>query len=389
MRSYPIAYRGGRSPQRARLFPPSEPPLGFGPYAALGAMAWAFGQLAIQMQGWSPPMIPGGALYPQSPSAYGWTLTRDCGRPQLRLPAAAHINCNLQVVGKAAWETSSSGTNTPMNPTTTNLYYWATAGTIYNANLQRYEQCPPAAHWTRGLGTRFAPLTYAPARPFPGVPSRLPVLWARVLEIFGLRDRGYAARGEVVLTLPGHQRPPLGVDIVYPPAVIPTPTVRYSDATETVARARAVPVSMTREIKMQPNTAAGRMWMGVYASLNFLGAAWGLTRALHRAIPRANRRRSKRLGSMLQDIYNYAGVLNTLTQRERDAYLMASGAYMAMWTANRWAYGKAGAGLFTTQSMGAGGEALARSWATFDTAARSSQYRLRQTADRRQTDVRW
>ena len=388
MPSYPTAYRGGRSLQRGRtLQPPNEPPLGLGPYMALGALAWAFGNLAYQMQGWAPYGAGNGSqgMANQSPAAYGWSQVLFY-RPGGHSKVPAPINCNAVTNGQASWEAAG---NNPLNPAVTQLNLWNPYAT-FNAALLQYNNCIPHSRWLRNAptGRLFARRTPVSLNPV-GVPVRLPVLWARALEIFGLRDRGYAARGEIVLTIPGQQRPPLGVDVIYPPGVIPQPTVRYSDTTETVVRARAVPASMTREIKMQPNTAAGRMWMGVYASLNFLGAAWGLTRALHRAIPRANRRKSKRLGSMLQDIYNYAGVLNTLTQRERDAYLMASGAYMAMWTANRWAYGKAGAGLFTTQSMGAGGEALARSWATFDSAARSSQYRLRQTVDRQQTDARW
>lgn len=295
---------------------------------------------------------------------------------------AGFLNCLPgQVVGQASWE--APGGN-PLTATSLNYWYpWAR----FNDALNRYEQCIPHSRWVKNAPTGRVFALRSISTPLPqGVPARLPVLWARALTIMGVRDRGYAAR-ELGLVHTG-SRPPLGVDVLFPPAVIPVPTVRYSDATETVARVRAVPAALTREIKMTHTSAAGRMWMGVYASLNFVGAAWGLTRALHRAIPPAHRRRSKRLGSMLQDIYAWAGVMNSLPRSQRDAYMMASGAYMAMWTANRWAYGKAGAGLFTTQSF-TGGEALARSWATFDSGARSSQYRLRQTADRQQSDARW
>lgn len=364
---YPVAYRGGRGPQRGPRAIPWDggPPVNPGPYMAAGVMAWAFGQLAIQLQGWN-----GGSTYIQSPANYGWTAVLLCNRPMQRLPASGFLNCSLQVVGKASWEAHPA--QNPM--TATQLYYWQNTAT-FNVALQRYQNCPPAAHYTRGTGRPFSYAASWPARP--GVLLGGPIS-AAVKEAAGMWDAGYSAPAlPVPGRLPGFDQLDnrWAIWIGSTPGAVPKPIDRVPDMPRPVAR--AVPAYGMQEVKFNANTRAGRAFFAMYAMFNLLGDAQGFTRALWFSLPRERRGQSMRFRNMVSDIWKHGEHIDPLL----------GAANIAKWKFLDTLYGGTQAAMFKAISAGYG-YALARVWATLESEINATVSFQRQRLERDQGSQR-
>lgn len=367
---YPVAYRGGRSPQRGpQAAAPDLPPLNPGPFLAIGVMAWAFGNLMAQLEG----LDFGGGGSVQSPGSYGWTLTLDCGYPPLKLPAAGFTVCGVSIVSKSAWEVVGQN---PLNPTVGTLQYWDPAGSTYNTTLNRYENCRRAQRWSRLGGANFSPFAYSrPAGYLLGGPRRLP-LWLRAA--LGVADAGYDAPAwPLPGRLPGFDQLDDRWVTWYPglPGSVSRPVPQAPPIPRPVAR--AVPATGMREVKFNANTRAGRMFFAMYATFNLLGDGLGLTRALWFSIPKEQRGSSMRFRNMAQDIWE--------NWRSIDPLLGASN--IAKWKFLDTLYGGTQAAMFNAIAAGYGHTA-ARLWATLESEINATTSFQRRKLEREQRDQR-
>lgn len=380
---YPVAYRGIRSPQRGgRAIPsmPDLPPFEFGPLAGVAVASWAFTALMRELDFGNVPGV-GGDAYQLDPAAFGWTAVLTCTPGgQSKLPG--FTVCGTTVNGKAGWEAAGWSA---LNPSVSVLYYWLPAAR-YNPALVRYENCTRAVRWERGaFGRNFA--NYSIARPV-RAPRPLPALWADQLVIEGWRDRGYGTwESWGVGALGGRHT---GTEEVYHEGFEvhdETPvSVRHNG--DVISVPRAVPVATTHEVKISQNTAAGRAFMAMYTAFNLLGDAYGFARAIWKAIPKAHRGRSRKLGNMLLDFYNYAPYLANGSGPDRDEFIWAAMGNAALWKVQDVVWGGAQAGLFNAQTAAYGANA-ARTWSTVDSALRQSQGALQRASRRDQSDARW
>lgn len=382
MPSYPIAYRAGRSLQRARPLdsPFSGGPPGAGPALTIGALAWAFGNLGNLLQGWNPLPGQGGiGTFTQDPASYGWTNTLFCKAGGVsKVPAP--LNCNdPQFVGQASWE--AAGPN-PMTASTLNLWQPYAQRRV---GLPAGYNATPHSKWAKNAPVGRAFSMTAQARPVTAVPARLPILWARVIEIFGMRQRGYHAESTRAYYR-GRNR--TGVEIVTRTDfhVEPGRVIARQPRTE-YAVARAVAAAPMRELKTSTRTAGGRAFLAMYAAMNALGDFYGIARSLWRAIPRHWRSRRRDLGSMAADIYRYAGWLRQAPRDEREAYLMQAGLNMAIWKFSDYWAGKVQSEIFNAQAAVYGAQA-ARTWSTLDSAIRQSANNLQRASSRTQGSQR-
>lgn len=373
---YPVSYRGaGAFKGGPRSLPaPSLPPLEFGPLAGAAMAAWAFGEL-LQQVDWGQFWPPGTMITTQSPGGYGWTVDWDCGAPPARLPAASWTSCGLKVVSKNNWEGQHQ------NPLTASTLWWWAAGGRYNAALFRYEQCQTAQRWVKGAGLPFSRTTIAPAFPRPMPPAVL------ALAPPAIATRAYDPPDKDSSWWWGVISPPFdpgvvgGVDVVPPEGA-----VRYFRA-RAVARPRAVAPAGTREVKVPQNSTTGRAFMAMYRAFNFLGDAYGFTRALWGAIPASYRGGSRSLGNMARDLWDYFGHLQTASRDERLDYFMSAATRGAMWKAQDAAYGGLQSGIFSAQAQRYGYNA-ARAWSTVDSAVNMSANSLQRASYREQNSTR-
>lgn len=354
---YPTAYRGGRSLQRGRpIAIPADPPLNPGPWMGAALFAYTAYWLGQTVSGWQF-----NSTTRQTPAGYGWTLTFDCGLPQIRLPAGARNSCGTSIFTPAAWATDSQNPQTALTlyyyPNTINGYF-NTVNPIVNI----------AARWDRGaFGRPFGAITYSP-RPGVLLGGPLPVQARRIL---GMSQAGYDAPAiPVPGILPGFDvldgrwdiywdgtRP--GVGPIVRPDIRPIPR----------PIARAVPATGMREIKFNPASRAGRMFFAMYAAFNLLGDAFGFTRAIWRAIPKSQRIRgtgglktrtrgrgkSQRLDNMLRDIWENHDLIDPIEWRRN----------LAMWKLQDTVYGGVQGSMFNAIASSYG-YPLARIWSTLD-----------------------
>lgn len=376
MRSFPTAYRAAaRSRQRAKALPPNLPPLGLGPLAGIAVAGWAFSDLLRQVD-WSLPGT-GGPMFQQFPASYGWTLQSDCGRQPERVAFASWAVCTAQVVSKSAWETM-----VPLSATT--RAYWLRSAT-YNAVLLRYENCLPAQRWVKGLsGATFAPWVQAPAIARP-VTTRTPVQVR--MAALGLSERAYEPRDSIGPRPAAPFAPPRAEPVIRTPIDMHDETI-VRRPTRALNVPRAVPIARTvAELKIGSQTAAGRAFLAMYAAFNFLGDWYGFSRALWKAIPRAHRGRSMRIGNMGRDIFDYMRHLGTAGATERANYLLAAGSYTALWKAQDAGWG--GLQSLNFQAMGqAGNFNAARFASTVDSASRYGIESIRRASQREQSNTR-
>lgn len=366
---YPVTYRGGRSPQRGLpAAAPDFPPPGLGPAFTLGVMAWAFGQLAVQLQGVN---FGQGQTFQQFPGSYGWTLALDCGHPAARLPAAAFGSCVAppgQPLSHSAWASNAQGAQNPR--TASALHYYSPVAT---ANPPTGVRVPPAQRWTKGAGRAFTQTST------PGVllggPIRLPF---PVRVAAGMTTVGYDAPA---LPLPG--RSP-GFDqlderwtIYYPgiPGAVPRPIPDVKPLPRPVAR--TVPVTGMREVKFNANTRAGRAFFAMYSTFNLLGDGLGFTRALWFSLPSESRGSSMRFRNMARDIWDH--------HREIDPLLLAKN--VAVWKFLDTLYGGTQGAMFQAISAGFGAP-LARVWATLESEVHATTDYQRRRLEREQGSQR-
>lgn len=380
---YPIAYRGVRSPQRARsrAVPniPDFPPFEFGPLAGLAVASWSFAQLMRELDFGNLPGT-GGQAYRLDPAAYGWTAVLNCA-PNGTNKLPGFTACGTTVNGKASWEAPGWSA---LNPSVSVLYWWQPAAR-FNPALLRYEGCVRAVRWERGVSGANFNSAFAIQRPY-RAPRPLPALWARALEILGMRDRGYGRYESVGVGWQAGRR--TGTEpIVHEGFDVHDETVVRTWTTN-VVQARAVPAAQTHEVKISQNTAAGRAFIAMYAAFNLLGDAYGFTRAIWKTIPKNRRGRSRRLGSMLRDFYDYTPDLARMSTFEKHQFFMRALANAGIWKLQDIAWGGVQAGVFNAQTQAYGANA-ARTWSTLDSAIRQSEGALQRATSRDQTSTRW
>lgn len=346
---YPINYRRGRSPQRARAGTPVSdfPWIGAGVLAGGAAFLHYGGQLIQSVAGinWGYP----------SPAAYGWTLVVNCPAraPTRWIGGAGIVACTTNVIANTTWYAQP-------NPASINRYLWDDRQARRNIPLMRFENVHAAQHWRRDLGLAMPGVVSYPLR----VGGVLPVAVPR-RAYPGLSVRAYAPPEEGFIGYPGN--PFLGArwgrwdlfsrdihdagGVTHPPRPVVVP--------------RAIPYPGTKEIKVNVNTPAGRAFFGILSAFNFMGDAWGLTRAIWRALPKHRRGRSTNLGHMLNDIWRGLDEFDT-TDGFLHAVLNAS-----LWKFQDTVMGGTQASIFDAQ-MRTYGPDSARAWAMLDTQIRAS-----------------
>lgn len=370
---YPTSWRAPR-PSRGPLSAlPDMPPLEPLPWlAGLSIAAWSFSQLAIQLAGLFE------TRYRQVPGSYGWTLTVDCGRPQLRLPAASFGSCssgyNL-IISKSAWESDADGLQNPLSLTTTSLSYYDKPA-VYNAALLRYQSIATAARWTKGTGRPFSLVT-AGYRPIPALlGGPLANQWRRVL---GQSDRGYANEPGAVSTHRPYGRHWRYADLWLRDAMdVHDEDGAVTHPTVPVSVPRAVPYPGMKEKKLGAHTRGGRLFLNMYRAFNFLGDSYGFTRAVWRSLPGNYYRRTPPMHAMWRDVYARWDEVNWVALLRN----------VALWKFTDTVMGSVQASMFNAQTAAYGANA-ARLWSTLDTAIRQSAGSLERASRRSQSSARY
>lgn len=370
---YPVAYRRGRSPQRGPVQALGDIPpwLGFGAVAGIVAADWATRNLLNTLGAWQT--LQPHQVFRQTPAAYGWTLTLDCGRPPERLPAGAFTDCAAgKLMSNVAWASEAQGVQNPNSTSSATLYYWAN-GRRFSSILMAAD---PAQRWDQGAGRDFANLSLI-AGSFPLWGPARRALVAGALAEAGFSQTGYAAPGDIPGRLPGFDildgrwiivigggagtggvsRPDTGV--------IPRPV------------ARTVPATGMREVKFNANTRAGRMFFAMYSVFNLLGDVHGAARALWFSIPDEKRGSSMRLSRMVNDIW----------RNWRDIDPLLGAANLAKWKFLDTLYGGTQGAMFKAIAAGYG-YPLARVWATLESEIHNTVEFQRKKVEREQDSQR-
>lgn len=342
---YPVAYRGGRSPQRG-LSPNTlvaDPPLNPGPWMGAALFAYTAYWLGQTVSGWQF-----NTTTRQTPAGYQWTLTFDCGLPQQRLPAGARNSCGVSIFTPAAWATDAQNPQTALT-----LYYYPNQINGYFNTVNPMVNI--AARWDRGaFGRPFGAITYSP---IPGVLLGGP-LPLRARRALGITEAGYDAPAiPVPGRLPGFDVLDGRWDIYWDgrPGSVPRPVPGNPARPIPRPVARTVPATGMREVKFNANTRAGRMFFAMYATFNLLGDGLGFTRALWFSLPSDKRGSSMRFRNMASDIWK--------NWREIDPLLAASN--VATWKFLDTLYGGTQGAMFKAIAAGYG-YPLARAWATME-----------------------
>jgi len=351
---YPVRYRRGSSPQmnRGGAMIPDE--FLFGPPFLAGAAAalWASERLLNAVQGL------GSITYRTSPSAYGWTLTQDCGRPPQKEIVAWSGNCNPQIILEGTWQLAPA-------PNRTSAFYWQTSATNFTvvAGQRRYNNVLPAQRWDRGLAGAMPVAVYGPnwnngillggAIPLP------------VARAMGFREAGFAAPDTVANT--GRRR--RGYAEQFTRVIFdPDAPVKPQNPPRPVVTPRAVPYPAMRETKIGMNTRAGRAFMGILQAFNFMGDVWGFTSALWRALPSSARGSSRSLPAMMGDLYSNWGQVD----------LGVAALNTSLWKFSDSVMGSQQASMMGAQASVYGWQA-ARAWAMLDSQIRASTQSLTRT----------
>lgn len=327
------------------------------------AFGWALYELAQSVGTWQWDFGR------SNPAANGWTLAINCvlRQPTREIRLAGITGCTTNVILES---TFFSG---PHLPTAKNIFLWDDRTSVFSvvAGQRRYSNVHAAQRWDRGTA-RFLPRVATWPRYVPG--RRAPLSVPR--EAFpGLSARAYAPDEEGFIGYPGN--PFLGSrwgswdlysrvihdegGTTHPPRPVPIP--------------RAVPYPLTKEVKVNVNTPAGRAFFGILQAFNFMGDAWGLTRALWRALPRDRRGSSARLDRMLADLWRGLDHFNS-----SDALVNAA-LNVSLWKFSDTVMGGAQSSIFNAQADVYGYDG-ARAWAMLDTQIRASAQNVERMARR-------
>lgn len=379
---YPTSYRGrGRQGGRAQAAQPPGPDWsdleGFGPYAGVAAASVAF--WALQQALPDLPQMPNG--YHKVNSHPGYTLALDCGFPPLKIINGVAPGCRTKygvIISRAIWQ-SPPGAATL---TAAQVWEWdSDAFPIYLAGTLIQYGATPARRWDRTVaGARFYPYAWAGEIPDIRVPpNSLPQVRAyHPPDVDARRTSvGVWAPWDVVPGNPDLPLPDVGA------GVRTASWIRGRSR----AMARAVAAASTAEIKTPANSRAGRAFYAMYRAFNFLGDAFGFTRALYNAIPRGMRGSSRRLGAMASDIYDYVNYLAHAPRDERQDYLMNAALNAAQWKFLDSAFGGAQSANFAAMSRGS--VDAARFASTVESAARFGQGSIERASNRSQSSARW
>lgn len=360
---YPINYRsGGRGLQNARAvaaqFPDPLPWQGAGYLAGGLAALWMAQQLGGALGNWI------GATSP--PSSYGWTLDFACaGKLPMKQMRQTPGGCTTNIFLEASY----LARGVPL-PTDNFTSFWDTRLTTFQiiGVQRRYNNVAVAQRWSRGAAGPLPAVTWYPGRPW----RRLPMTLPRELAP-GQSVRASAPPEEGFVGYPGN--PFLGArwgrwelfnrvvhdadGTTHPPRPVPVP--------------RAIPFPATKEVKVNVNTPAGRAFFGVLQAFNFMGDAWGLTRALWRALPKDRRGSSRRLDRMLLDLWN--GMDHFGSERAQAHAAMN----IALWKFSDTVMGSTQASIFGAQSSAYGFNA-ARAWSFLDSEIRAGEQNVERMA---------
>lgn len=368
---YPTSWRRGRSsPQRGGLGGAPAPYDWRGPvWLMSAAAAWWAGrnlqqafQTAVQTQQ---------DVYRPSPVPYGWTKLVECNKTG----AAVHPSANFAfcAVGQLA---NFSQWATPYPPTAsiiTEKHYDSLngAGTLVVYSVARTWQ-----YNGTGFARRY-PVAVFPGRRAPGrVFGSTPISRTASLTDVGYHptEEGYVGYSNPRFWFRPNWRWDIFVRVIVDQEgtrPLPRPVVVP----------RAIPIALTKELKVNTHTAAGRTFVTMLMAWNFMGDTWGLVGALWRALPRQARGRSRRLGAMLNDLFRGWRYFNPYMEKNQSVLLNAA-MNVALWKFSDTVMGGAQKSLFDAQTEVAG-VMYARVWASLDSHGRAQAQSLVRTFSER------
>lgn len=318
----------------------------------------------MQYQSGTPSLAP--------PTAYGWIVTLECNLPGIaRCPGGGSFAfcATNRLTTQACWAT-------PYPANATGIVEKKFKGITGLGSVQ-FDVARQLAYVGGGFDRRPYPaLIYPGFRPVGGVVGSVPVQRTRALT-----ETGYNPTAEGFTGWSGSRfwsRPHWRMDIFIRVIVDPVGT-RPLPVPVTVPR--AVPIALTKELKINTHTAAGRTFATMLMAWNFMGDTWGFVGALWRALPREARGRSRRLGAMLNDLYRGWFYFNPYLEKNQ-RHLLNAMRNVALWKFSDTVMGGAQSSLFEAQTAVAGAM-FARVWASLDSHGRAQAQSLARTFSER------